>query len=84
MDATELASLAAELERLLRLRALPFGMKLFESLAETEAIPRIRRPQSVHALDQVVAQAARLGWTVGVTAAELVGDQSAACSTTRC
>jgi uncharacterized protein (DUF169 family) len=75
MSTTELAPLAAELERLLRLRAIPFGMKLYESAAEMEAIPKIRRPQSVHTLDQVVAQAARLGWTVGVTAVDLAGDQ---------
>jgi uncharacterized protein (DUF169 family) len=66
----------ASLERLLKLRAIPFGMKLFESAAEMEAIPKIRRPRgSVHTLDQVVAQAARLGWTVGITSEDLVGDQ---------
>jgi uncharacterized protein (DUF169 family) len=69
-------ALAAELERLLKLRAIPFGMKLFETKAEMEAIAKIRRPKgSVHTLDQIVAQAARLGWTVGVTAEDLVGDQ---------
>ena len=56
--------LAADLERLLKLRAIPFGMKLFENRDDMEAIPRIRRPKSVHTLDQVVAQAARLGWSV--------------------
>ena len=67
---------AADLERILKLRAIPFGMKLFETKAEMEAIPKIRRPKgSVHTLDQIVAQAARLGWTVGVTAEDLVGDQ---------
>ena len=40
-----------------------------------EAIPSIRRPKSVHTLDQVVAQASRLGWTVGITAEDLVGAQ---------
>ena len=66
----------SDLERLLRLRALPFGMKLYESVAEMEAIPKIRRPKgSVHTLDQIVAQAARLGWTVGITTDDLVGDQ---------
>ena len=67
--------LAADLERLLKLRAIPFGMKLFEDRGEMEAIPRIRRPKSVHTLDQVVAQAARLGWTVGITSEDLVGAQ---------
>ncbi|HVH76745.1 MAG TPA: DUF169 domain-containing protein [Stellaceae bacterium] len=67
--------LAAELERLLKLRAIPFGMKLFAERAEMEAIPNIRRPKAVHTLDQAVAQAARLGWTVGITADDLVGAQ---------
>jgi uncharacterized protein (DUF169 family) len=67
--------LAAELERLLRLRAVPFGMKLYAAREEMEAVPKIRRPKAIHTLDQVVAQAARLGWTVGVTAEDLAGDQ---------
>ena len=71
----DLPALAAELERLLRLRSIPFGMQLFERRADMEAIPRIRRPQAVHTLDQIVAQAARLGWTVGITAEDLVGAQ---------
>ena len=75
MSATPLADVAAQLERLLKLRAIPFGMKLFERIEEMEAIPKIRRPKAVHALDQVVAQAARLGWTVGITADDLVGAQ---------
>jgi len=65
----------ADLERLLKLRNPPFAMKLFERVEDMEAIPRIRRPKAVHAFDQVVAQAARLGWTVGITADDLVGAQ---------
>jgi uncharacterized protein (DUF169 family) len=68
--------LVAKLEGLLRLRSIPFGMKLYESVAEMEAIPKIRRPKaSVHTLDQIVGQASRLGWTVGITTQDLVGDQ---------
>ena len=68
--------LVAKLEGLLRLRSIPFGMKLYETVAEMAAIPKIRRPkESVHTLDQIVAQAARLGWTVGITTEDLVGDQ---------
>jgi hypothetical protein len=48
---------AAKLDSLLKLRSIPFGMKLYERRADMEAIPRIRRPKSVHTLDQVVAQA---------------------------
>jgi uncharacterized protein (DUF169 family) len=73
--ASDVAKLAADLERLLRLRAMPFGMKLFARRADMDAIAKIRRPKNVHTLDQVVAQAARLGWTVGVTAEDLVGAQ---------
>src|SRR6195256_6645481 len=67
--------LSADLERLLKLRSFVFGMKLYESRAEMGAIPRIRRPKSVHTLDQVVGQASRLGWTIGITAEDLVGAQ---------
>ena len=69
------AEIAVELEQLLKLRSIPFGMKLYEDRAEMEAIPRVRRPQAVHTLDQLVGQASRLGWTVGVTSEDLVGAQ---------
>ena len=69
------AKLTADLERLLKLRSFVFAMKLFEKREEMEAIPRIRRPQSIHTFDQVVGQASRLGWTVGITADNLVGAQ---------
>src|SRR5580704_12086471 len=58
---TDWPKLSADLERLLKLRSFVFGMKLFERRAEMEAIPRIRRPKSVHTLDQIVAQAATPG-----------------------
>ena len=70
-------ALVADLNRLLRLRTTPIGMKLFETVAEMEAIPRIRRPSAVHTTDQIVGQACRNGWTVGITAEDLVGAQCA-------
>jgi uncharacterized protein (DUF169 family) len=75
MTQTDWPSVSAELERLLKLRSIPFAMKLFERSADMEAIPRIRRPKAVHTLDQIVGQASRLGWTVGITAEDLVGAQ---------
>ncbi len=66
------------LNKYLRLRATPIGMKLFETVEEMEAIPRIRRPQSIHTADQIVGQACRLGWTVGATAEDFVGSQCGA------
>jgi uncharacterized protein (DUF169 family) len=72
---TDWTGLVGDLERLLKLRSIPFAMKLFEDRAEMEAIPKIRRPKSVHTMDQIVGQASRLGWTVGITADDLVGAQ---------
>ena len=69
------AHLVEGLNRFLRLRTTPIGMKLFETEADLEQIPRLRRPKNVHTTDQIVGQAARNGWTVGVTASDLVGDQ---------
>jgi uncharacterized protein (DUF169 family) len=72
---TDWSEVVGELERLLKLRSIVFCMKLYERRADMEAVARIRRPSQVHTLDQVVGQAARLGWTVGVTADDLVGAQ---------
>ena len=74
----DLAKLARELEQVLKLRAIPIGMQLFETVADMEAIPKVRRPKGIYTADQIVGQAARLGWTVGVTAADLFGAQCAA------
>jgi uncharacterized protein (DUF169 family) len=70
--------LVDELNHWLRLRTTPIGMKLFSTVEEMEAIPRIRRPQAIHTTDQIVAQAARLNWTVGITVENLVGAQCGA------
>lgn len=50
-EATDWAALSVELEQTLRLRSIPFGMKMFERREDMEAIPRIRRPSAVHTLD---------------------------------
>ena len=69
------SQIVADLNRLLRLRTTPIGMKMFETVKDMEAIPRIRRPSDVHTTDQIVGQACRNGWTVGITAEDLVGAQ---------
>lgn len=68
-------ALAADLNALLRLKTTVIGMKMFERRADMEAIPKIRRPKTIHTTDQVVSMASRLGWTVGITAEDLVGNQ---------
>lgn len=67
-----------DLNKLLRLRSIPIGMKMFTTKEEIEAIPKIRRPDKRYLLDQIVAQSVRLGWTVGVTANDLAMKQCGA------
>ena len=74
----DVAKVVDDLNRLLRLRTTPIGMKLFATQEDMEAIPKIRRPKDIHTTDQIVGQASRNGWTVGITAEDLVGAQ---CST---
>jgi uncharacterized protein (DUF169 family) len=72
------AAIVEDLNRLLRLKTTPIGMKLFRTTEELAAIPKLRRPKTIHTTDQIVAQAARLGWTVGFTMQDLVGAQCGA------
>ena len=81
-DETEydFASLVAELEKYLRLKTIPIGMKRFKTVAEMEAVPRIRRPRNGEkfATDQIVGQSRWLGWTIGITMDDLMGAQCGA------
>ena len=65
----------ARLDKVLRIRTTPIGMKLFETEEEMAAVPKIRRPTDVHTADQIVSMASRLSWTVGITGHDLVGAQ---------
>ncbi len=67
-----------DLIRLVRLRTTPIGMKMFATVDEMAAVPKIRRPKSIHTMDQVVSMASRIGWTVGVTNDDFVGAQCGA------
>ena len=42
-------AIVSGLDQYLRLRSIPIGMKLFETVEEMEAIPKIRRPRSAPA-----------------------------------
>ncbi|TCP23777.1 uncharacterized protein (DUF169 family) [Scopulibacillus darangshiensis] len=70
--------LVGDLNKYLRLKTIPIGMKAFSNSKEMETIPKIRRPKRRHLLDQIVAQSARLGWTVGITAENLAMKQCGA------
>jgi uncharacterized protein (DUF169 family) len=71
----DLTGMVADLNNLLRLKTTVIGMKMFAHADEMAAIPKIRRPSAVHTTDQIVSMASRLGWTVGITAEDLVGAQ---------
>jgi hypothetical protein len=53
-------------------------MKLYITVKEMETIPRLCHPAAIHTMDQMVAQAACLGWTVVTTMVDLVGAQGSA------
>ena len=74
-EAFDLNGMAADLISLLRLRTTVIGIKMFATVEEMAAIPKIRRPSAVHTTDQIVSMASRLGWTVGITGEDLVGAQ---------
>jgi len=71
----DLPGMVADLNGLLRLKTTVIGLKMFASADEMAAIPKLRRPTAVHTTDQIVSMASRLGWTVGITADDLVGAQ---------
>jgi len=68
-------ALVSSLNTLLRLKTTPIGLKMFERIEDMMAIPRIRRPKAIHTADQIISQASRLGFTVGITSDDLVSDQ---------
>src|ERR1700760_4859558 len=72
-DAFDAAAMVADLNSLLRLRTTVIGLKMFATVEEMTAIPKIRRPSAVHTTDQIISMASRLGWTVGITGDDLVG-----------
>jgi uncharacterized protein (DUF169 family) len=74
-EAFDLAGMVADLNNLLRLKTTVIGIKMFATVEEMAAIPKIRRPSAVHTTDQIVSMASRLGWTVGITGEDLVGAQ---------
>jgi uncharacterized protein (DUF169 family) len=68
-------AMTTDLNALLRLKTTVIGMKMFARVEDMLAIPKVRRPTAIHTTDQIVSMASRLGWTVGITADDLVGAQ---------
>lgn len=81
-DATDYdySALVNGLNQYLRLKTNPIGMKRFGTVEEMEAIPRLRKPDPKEklAMDQVVGQSRWIGWTLGITMDNLMGEQCGA------
>ena len=73
-------AIADDLVKYLRLKALPVGMKRYRTVADMEAVPRIKRPDPAEKLttDQIVGQARWIGYTLGITMDNLMGAQCGA------
>jgi uncharacterized protein (DUF169 family) len=72
LDGKVIAELAEQLNQLLRLRTFPIGMRLFEDIAEMQAIPGLRRPAKgkTYSTCQLVTQSRMAGFTLGITTEE--------------
>ncbi len=79
-NAYDFKALCDSLTRYLRLKATPIGMKRFRTTEQMKNVHRIRIPNVDEKLatDQIVAQSRWLGWTIGVTQENLMGEQCGA------
>ena len=64
----------AELIDLLRLRAMPIGIKMFKTKEEMDQIEKLRRPSGKAYVCQILAQAFQNGFTIGCTAEDISGE----------
>jgi uncharacterized protein (DUF169 family) len=73
-------AIVMQLQHYLKLQTIPVGMKRFATLADAEKVEKLRRPpEGVKlATDQVVGQSRWMGYTIGITAENLVGAQCSA------
>ena len=81
-DETEydFGAIVTQLQHYLKIQTIPVGMKRFATVTDMEEIPRLRRPPAGErfATDQIVGQSRWLGYTIGITAENLVGSQCSA------
>jgi uncharacterized protein (DUF169 family) len=76
----DFGALVDSLNRYLRLRTTPVGMKRFHKASELEEVHRLRLPPAGErlTLDQIVGQSRWIGYTLGVTMENLAGAQCGA------
>ena len=61
-----------KMERLLRLKSFPVGLKLLSSKEELSKIPFLRRPEAPATLCQLINLVRNFDWTVGATASDFL------------
>ncbi len=73
-------AIVTQLQHYLKLQTIPVGMKRFRTLTDAEQVQKLRRPPKGQrmATDQIVGQSRWMGWTIGITADDLVGAQCSA------
>lgn len=73
-------AIVTQLQHYLKIQTIPVGMKRFRTLADAEQVEKLRRPPAgvKLATDQIVGQSRWLGYTIGITADNLVGSQCSA------
>lgn len=71
-------SLVEQLNQYLKLKTVPIGMKRYKTVDEMAGITKVRRPTVKLATDQIVGQSRWLGYTIGITAENLVTTQCGA------
>ncbi len=73
-------ALVAGLNQYLRLRTNPVAMKRFAKASDLEQVDRLRRPAEgvLMATDQIVGQSRWIGYTIGITMDNLMGQQCGA------
>lgn len=64
--------IARQLERLLRLRTFPIGIKLYEDETPLDQIHSLRTPPRKTLPCQLITLARTIGWTIGVTLDKLL------------
>lgn len=72
--------LVDRLNKCLKIKTIPIGLKRFKTVEEMKAVPKIRVPDPANKLnmDQIIGQSRWNGFTLGITAENLVGPQCSA------
>ncbi|MDL2280646.1 DUF169 domain-containing protein [Selenomonadales bacterium OttesenSCG-928-I06] len=66
--------IANDLNSLLRLHTTPIGIQMIKNLEDLEKIPKLRKPDKMHSVCQMMGQAIHLGFTIAITEEHVAGN----------